>query len=186
MQREIEKSVQALTNAKTILYPTDTVWGIGCDATDEIAVKKIYHIKRREESKSLIILVSSFEMLQKYIVDIPEIVRSFLLENKKPTTVIYKNPKGIALNAIADDNTVALRIVQDEFCQELIHKFGKPVVSTSANISGALTPKTFNDISKPILDSVDYIVNLAREEINLKTSSIIRIRADNTIEIIRD
>ena len=186
MQIEIEKSLLALKKGKTILYPTDTVWGIGCDATDEIAVNKIYHIKRREESKSLIILVSSFEMLQKYIDDIPDIVRSLLLENKKPTTVIYKNPKGIALNAIADDNTVALRIVQDEFCQELIHQFGKPIVSTSANISGAPTPKTFNDISKPILDSVDYIVNLAKEEINLKTSSIIRIKADNTIQIIRD
>ena len=186
MQIEIEKSVLALKNGNTILYPTDTVWGIGCDATDEIAVKKIYHIKSREESRSLIILVSSFEMLQKYIGSIPDIVRSVLLENKKPTTIIYKNPKGLAQNAIADDNTVAIRIVQDEFCQELIHQLGKPIVSTSANISGDPTPKAFNEISKPILDSVDYIVNLSQEEVNLKSSTIIRIMEDDTIKIIRD
>ena len=186
MQIEIEKSVLALKNSNTILYPTDTVWGIGCDATDEIAVKKIYHIKNREESRSLIILVSSFEMLQKYIGRIPDIVKSVLLENKKPTTIIYNNPKGIALNAIANDNTVAIRIVQDEFCQKLIHQFGKPIVSTSANISGDPSPKAFDEIIKPILDSVDYIVNLAKEQVNLKSSTIIRIMEDDTIKIIRD
>ena len=125
-------------------------------------------------------------MLRSYIEEVPKNVIDILSAVTKPTTIIYRNPKNLAQNAIADDNTVAIRIVNDEFCENLIRLFDRPIVSTSANISGDFTPKSFKDISKPILDSVDYIVNLAKEEINLKSSSIIQIMEDNKIKIIRD
>ena len=183
---ELDRVLKVLLREQTILYPTDTVWGIGCDATSEHAVSKIFKIKNRANSKSLVVLVSSPEMLQNYIENVPEKVMAVLSKTTKPTTVIYKNPKNLAKNVIADDQTVAIRIVRDDFCESLIRKFDKPIVSTSANISGDSTPKSFKDISKPILDSVDYIVNLAKEEINLKSSSIIQIMEDNKIKIIRD
>lgn len=186
MHKEIEKSKQILAIGKIILYPTDTVWGIGCDATNENAVEKIFKIKERDDSKSLVVLVDSFEMLQNYIDEIPEKVITVLSAYTKPTTIIYQKPKNLAQNVIAGDHTVAIRIVQDEFCQKLIHQFGKPIVSTSANISGEQTPKTFNEINKSILDNVDYIVNLAKDEIDLRPSTIIKIMEDNTIKIIRE
>jgi L-threonylcarbamoyladenylate synthase len=186
MRKEIEKSIQILTNGKTILYPTDTVWGIGCDAANEDAVSKIFKIKKRGSSKSLVVLVNSLDMLRNYVEEVPQKLIAVLSSITKPTTIIYKNPKNLAQNIIADDNTVAIRIVRDDFCERLIKQFNRPIVSTSANVSGEETPKSFSEISKPILDSVDYIVNLAKEEINLKSSSIIQIMEDNKIKIIRD
>lgn len=179
-------ALENLNRSKIILYPTDTVWGIGCDATNEASVSEIFKIKKRNESKSLVILVDSIEMLEQYIDEIQESIKTYLLINKNPTTVVYSNPKGLAYNVIAEDNTVAIRIVQDEFCQKLIQKFGKPIVSTSANISGEVTPKSFSEISKSILDSVDYIVDLHKEQVTNKVSSIIRILNDGSIEVIRD
>ena len=172
---ELASALKVLEREQTILYPTDTVWGIGCDATSEHAVSKIFKIKNRANSKSLVVLVNSSEMLQNYIENVPEKVMAVLSKTTTPTTVIYNNPKNLARNVIADDQTVAIRIVRDDFCESLIRKFDKPIVSTSANISGDTTPKSFKDISKPILHSVDYIVNLAKEEINLKSSTIIKI-----------
>lgn len=183
---ELDSALKALEREQTILYPTDTVWGIGCDATSEHAVSKIFKLKNRENSKSLVVLVNSSEMLHNYVENVSEKVMTILSKTTKPTTVIYKNPKNLAKNVIADDQTVAIRIVRDDFCESLIRKFDKPIVSTSANISGDTTPKSFKDISKPILRSVDYIVNLAKEEINLKSSTIIKILGDNTIKILRD
>jgi L-threonylcarbamoyladenylate synthase len=183
---EIDNALKVLKQEQTILYATDTVWGIGCDATNEKAVSKIFEIKKRENSKSLVVLVSSLDMLRSYIEEVPENVIDILSAVTKPTTIIYRNPKNLAQNVIADDNTIAIRIVNDEFCENLIRLFDRPIVSTSANISGDPTPRSFKDISKPILDSVDYIVNLAKEEINLKSSSIIQIMEDNKIKIIRD
>lgn len=175
-----------VNEGKTILYPTDTVWGIGCDATSEVAVDKIFKIKNRVESKSLIILVDSIEMLQEYITVIPDVVLDILKAAKRPTTIVYPNPKGLAKNVIASDNTVAIRIVKDEFCEELIRKLGKPIVSTSANISGEPTPKSFGEISQAILDSVDYVVALQQDTNSSKSSRILKINLDNTIEVIRD
>ena len=182
---EINRTLVALKSQKTILYPTDTVWGIGCDATDFDAVAKIYNIKQRVESKSLIILVASLEMLQNYIEEIPKKAIEILRKSTKPTTIIYKNPKGLAKNCIAEDNTIAIRIVQNEFCQELIRQFGKPIVSTSANISGIPTPKSFSEIGSTILDSVDYIVNLQQEKIASAASRILKI-SDEKVEVIRE
>ena len=170
-----------LKEKKTILYPTDTVWGLGCDATENDAVAKIYQLKNRVASKSLIILVNDIAMLQKYVV-VPIKALEILKETKKPTTIIYQNPKGLAEKVISkEDNSVAIRIVQDEFCQELIKKFGKPIVSTSANVSGAPTPKSFSEISKPILDGVDYIVNLHQERENTKSSTILKIEGESVV-----
>jgi len=186
MKKEILYCVTKLNDREIILYPTDTVWGIGCDATNEIAVAKIYSIKEREESKSLVILVSDIEMLKHYIKEIPNSLIDVLKNATKPTTVIYKNPKGLAKNVIAKDNTVAIRIVQDEFCQKLIQKFGKPIVSTSANISGSPTPGTFKEIDQSILGRVDYVVNLYQDKINDSPSTIIKISNEGELEVIRE
>ncbi|OSY89350.1 translation factor Sua5 [Tenacibaculum holothuriorum] len=172
-----------LKEGNTILYPTDTVWGLGCDATNNNAVKKIYSIKDREESKSLIILVSSIEMLKEYINNIPQKALDILKESTKPTTIIYNNPIGLAPNTIAKDNTIAIRIPENEFCIQLIESFGKPIVSTSANISGEPTPKTFSEISEAILKSVDYVVNLQQDKVNEKSSTILKIEGDDIIVI---
>ncbi|CAM1333275.1 L-threonylcarbamoyladenylate synthase [Tenacibaculum aestuariivivum] len=181
----INTALQNLIAGNTILYPTDTVWGIGCDATNELAVKKVYQLKNREESKSLIILVDSIEMLKNYVDDIPDEALHILKTATSPTTIIYNKPKNLAKNTIAADNTIAIRIPKDDFCIQLIQKFGKPIVSTSANISGAPTPKSFTEISKAILQSVDYVVALHSNKKVVKSSTILKITASNKIEIIR-
>lgn len=186
MDKKISKLIENLKQGKTILYPTDTVWGLGCDATNEESVKKIYKIKNREESKSLIILVSSVNMLKQYLKEVPEKALDILKRATEPTTVIYNNPKGLAANTIGSDNTIAIRIPEDEFCEKLIKKFGKPIVSTSANISGEPTPKSFAEISEAILNSVDYVVDLHQDKSTEKSSRILKINLKNEIEIIRE
>ncbi|CAL2102938.1 Sua5 YciO YrdC YwlC family protein [Tenacibaculum sp. 190130A14a] len=179
----LQEIVDKLKEGKTILYPTDTVWGLGCDATNEDAVKKIYTIKNRAESKSLIILVSSISMLKEFVEEIPEKAIRILKSATKPTTIIYQNPKGLAVNTIASDNTIAIRIPDSEFCVQMIESFGKPVVSTSANISGEPTPKSFSEMSNAILNSVDYVVNLQQDKVNEKSSTILKIDGDDIIVI---
>ena len=185
MDQIINKSLVSLCQGKNIIYPTDTVWGLGCDATDKNAVEKIFKIKQRSESKSLIILVDSCEMLLNYVDVIPEKVSCILTGSSKPTTVIYSNPKGLAENVIADDNTIAIRIVNEGFAHELIQQFGKPIVSTSANISGEPSPKSFEEINPALLDSVDYIVNLPLENKNGIASQIVKVHNDGKIEFLR-
>lgn len=163
MKNQLNKAIQFLKEKKTILYPTDTVWGVGCDATSQIAVKKIYRIKKREESKSLIILVNGFEMLENYIDFIPKKIKTYLKSTTKPITVIYNNPKNLAKNVIAKDNTIAIRIVKNGFAYSLIKAFGKPIVSTSANISGENTPSYFQEISTDIKQNVDCVVSIENE-----------------------
>lgn len=184
MENELSSALERLRSGQLILYPTDTVWGVGCDATNSNAVAKIYQLKNREESKSLVILVSSLTMLKKYTDEIPEKVLDLLERTEKPTTIIYNNPKGFAHNTIAENHTIAIRIPKHEFCVQLIESLGKPIVSTSANISGDATPKSFSEISQPILDGVDYVVNLEREKITQKSSTILKINGD-AIEVIR-
>lgn len=185
MDSEIKNSLETLNQNKVLLYPTDTVWGIGCDATSEDAVAKVFEIKQRSESKSLVILVDGFEMLQKFIPKVRKVVLELLSKTTNPTTIIYDNPVGLAKNVVAADNTVAIRIVQHEFCKQLIHQFGKPIVSTSANISGNPAPKSFDEIEKSILDSVDYVVNLQRKEVSEKSSTILKIDKTGNILVIR-
>lgn len=183
MENVLADLQQVLHDGKTILYPTDTVWGLGCDATNKEAVQKIYSIKNREESKSLIILVSSIAMLKEFVSDIPVKALNILESATNPTTIIYHNPKGLASNTIASDNTIAIRIPDSEFCIEMIDLFGKPIVSTSANISGEPTPKSFSEISEGILNSVDYVVNLQQDKVNEKSSTILKIDGDDIIVI---
>lgn len=178
--------IDVLSCKGTILYPTDTVWGIGCNATDTEAVSKIFNIKQRNESKSLVILVDGLEMLKHYVEEIPEKAIKILKNKIKPTTIIYNNPLGLAKNVVASDNTIAIRIVQDEFCQELIRQFGKPIVSTSANVSGKSTPKSFKEIDASILNAVDYVVNLHQGIIANTPSRIIKFDEDGLVKVIRD
>jgi len=185
MELEIINTLKALKNGNLIVYPTDTIWGIGCDATDEKAVAKVFELKQRTESKSLIILVDGMEMLQKYIKKLPKKVTCVLVGTSRPTSVIYKNPKGLAENVIADDNTVAIRIANDEFCKKLIHNFGKPIVSTSANFSGKPSPKCFDEIDKTLLNKVEYIVNLHRKEKQNRSSQLVKISVKGRIEFLR-
>ncbi|UZO80490.1 L-threonylcarbamoyladenylate synthase [Aquimarina sp. ERC-38] len=184
-QDKLNKALSVLKKGGTILYPTDTVWGIGCDASNGDAVDKIFKLKQREESKSLICLVSDFKMLQQYVEEVPEVAYDILKFATKPTTIIYDRPLRIAENLIADDNSLAIRVVRDPFCSKLIRKLKRPLVSTSANISGKATPKGKKEIATAILEGVDYIVNLPLQNKNVPPSSIIKIGGDSTVKIIR-
>tara|TARA_B100000959_G_C14678495_1_gene499572 strand:- start:120 stop:662 length:543 start_codon:yes stop_codon:yes gene_type:complete len=180
MQKKIKEATKILQNGGIILYPTDTIWGIGCDATNEQAVSKIFDIKKRIKSKALISLFENKDHLLTITNNLPKEA-----ENNKPTTIIYNNISGLATNLKAQDGSAAVRIVQDSFCQQLIKKFKKPIVSTSANISGENSPSQFSEISDEIKNNVDYIVNLRRNEIMSISSSIIKINKDGSIQKIR-
>ncbi|WP_419214201.1 L-threonylcarbamoyladenylate synthase [Maribacter sp. X9] len=186
MTDEINKCVEILENGGLILYPTDTVWGIGCDATNELAVKKVFDLKQRDDSKALICLVANDAMLERHVEKVPEIAYDLMDLSTKPITIIYDKPNGVAKNLIAEDNTLALRVASDKFCKYLIGKFKRPIVSTSANISGTPTPKSFKNIDKAILSGVDYVVNLHQDKQNESASSIIRLGNDGTVKIIRE
>ncbi len=185
MQTEINNALKILKQGGIILYPTDTIWGIGCDATNFDAIENIYKLKQRNESKSLICLVSDLKMLNYYIQDIPEAAYDILKYADKPTTIIYDKPVRVAKNLIAKNNTLAIRIVKDGFSNQLIRKLRQPIVSTSANISGKSTPKSFKEISKEVLKGVDYVVNLPHEKKATKFSSIIKLTNDGKVKIIR-
>ena len=181
MQKEINKTIEVLKKGGIILYPTDTIWGIGCDATNKDAVSRIYEIKKRVENKTLISLVCNTIMIDKFT-DSKQLKLSV---PKKPTTVIYQNVSGLARNLIASDNTAAFRITDDKFCQALIDSFGSPLTSTSANISGEANPKQFSEISDEIKKNVDYIVNLRQNELMSTPSTILMINKDGSIKKIR-
>ena len=187
-----------LRNGGVILYPTDTVWGIGCDATNPEAVAKVYAIKKREDSKSLVLLASDMDMICRYVKEIPEMAVQLVEVNDKPMTIIYPGAvageKGcmkadrhvLAYNTVAEDGTVGIRIPMMDFCQQLVAKFGRPIVSTSANISGEPTPKKFAEISEEIKSAADYIVDPSLEKGSTgQSSSIIKVGLDYSIEIIR-
>jgi len=185
MADEINNAISVLNDGGLILYPTDTVWGIGCDATNEMAVQKIYELKERADSKAMICLVANDAMLERHVEKVPEVAYDILDLSDKPTTIVYDHPKGMASNLIAEDNTIAIRVASDKFCQYLINKFKKPIVSTSANVSGRPTPKQFSEIEEPITTGVDYIVNLKKEIIANAPSTIIKLTADGIVKVIR-
>ena len=180
MQIEISNALDTLKAGGIILYPTDTIWGLGCDATNSDAIAKIYAIKRRQDSKALISLVADEKQLKNSTGNIPD----FDI-NSKPTTVIYPNAKGISNKLLATNGSAAIRIVQDDFCKQLIQLFGKAIVSTSANISGNISPKQFSEISEEIKNNVDYIVNLRQNELMTTPSIILLINEDGSIKKIR-
>ena len=185
MKENISQALKILVSGETLIYPTDTIWGLGCDATNAEAVEKIYKIKNRPDSKSLIILVDGMEMLKKYISAVPEKILKFLNTTERPTTVIYNQPIGLAPNVVAYDDTVAIRIVQNDFCKALIREYGKPIVSTSANFSGADSPAGFDEIDPLLLKQVDYIVNLPAAETKKTASQIIKLNDLGEIEFLR-
>ena len=196
MKEQIQKAIEVLRSGGVILYPTDTVWGIGCDATDPEAVAKVYAIKNREDSKSLVLLASDIDMVCRYVKEIPEMAVQLVEVNDKPMTIIYpgavvgnaeeKSHHCLAYNTVAEDGTVGIRIPMMDFCQQLVSRFGRPIVSTSANISGEATPKKFAEISEQIKSAVDYIVDPSLEKgATGKSSSIIKVGLDYSIEIIR-
>lgn len=186
MQEEIKHTIDVLKKGGIILYPTDTIWGIGCDATNKEAVEKIYMLKKRTETKGMIILVNNLSMIYNYVQEVPEIAVQLVEVNDKPMTVVYPEAINLAENVINSDGTVAIRITSDKFCKELIKKFRKPIISTSANISGQKPPENFKAIDKNILHGVDYIVK-HRQNDNSKSSpsSIIKVGIKGEIEIIR-
>ena len=185
-ENDIEKSLKVLDEGGILLYPTDTIWGLGCDATNTKAVEKIYHIKSRAEAKSLIILIDHIDKLATYIEKVPDITSDLLESITNPVTIIYSNAKKLAPNVIASDGTIAIRIVKDDFCAELIRRFGKPIVSTSANISGFEAPVVFSQIANEIKNSVDFIVAYKQDYFTRsKPSTIIRLRDDGMYTIIR-
>ncbi len=187
MEVHINKAIEVLKSGGVILYPTDTIWGIGCDATNPEAVKKVFAIKKREESKSLVTLVSDLDMLARYVKDIPDAALDLIEVNDTPMTIIYPQAIGLAENVIAEDGSVGIRIPMNEFCRQLCFRLRKPIVSTSANISGENPPKGFKDISQQIKDAVDYTVHPSMEEKNSthKASQIIKIGLKGEIQIIR-
>ena len=198
MKEEIQKALEVLRSGGIILYPTDTVWGIGCDATDPEAVAKVYSIKKREDSKSLVLLASDMDMICRYVKEVPEMAVQLVEVNDKPMTIIYPGAvagekgcmkadrRALAFNTVAEDGTVGIRIPMMEFCQQLVAKLGRPLVSTSANISGEPTPKKYAEISEEIRSAVDHIVDPALERgATGQSSSIIKVGLDYSIEIIR-
>lgn len=186
MEQEIKNCIQSLKKGGIIVYPTDTIWGIGCDATNMRAVKRIYKLKCRAEEKKMIVLVDSREMLEKYVENVPDIAWDLIDSIKKPLTVIYPNAKNLPKNLIHPDGSIAIRITRDEFSQRLVREFKKPIVSTSANISGEPVPLSFRTIAPQIIKGCDYVVNLYHDTINeVKPSTIIRLKNQFEFEIIR-
>ncbi len=186
-ESEVEKALEVLRKGGVILYPTDTIWGIGCDATDADAVKKIYEIKNREDSKSLIILVADERDVLQYVAAPDLSVFDFIEEQTRPTTIIFEQAIGLPDNLIAEDGSIAIRIAGDEFCRHLIKRLRKPIVSTSANISGQASPKFFADVSDEIKNAVNYVVQWRQEDTRpSQPSQIIKWNNDGTRIVIRN
>ena len=184
---EIKKAIEVMRNGGVILYPTDTIWGIGCDATNEEAVKKVYEIKKRADSKALICLVDSEAKIDFYVKDVPPVAWDLIELSTKPLTVIYDGARNLAPNILAEDGSVGIRVTNEEFSKQLCFRFRKAVVSTSANISGEPSPKSFADISDEIKNAVDYIVGVRQNEKGgVKPSSIIKLGAGGVVQVIRE
>ena len=185
-EEDIRNAVNVLREGGIILYPTDTIWGIGCDATNEEAVRKVYELKQRDDSKAMICLVDSEGRMQRYVRNVPDVAWTIMETAIRPTTLILDNAVNIAKNLIAEDGSIGIRITREDFSKELCFRFQKPIVSTSANISGMKAAQNYNDISKEILDNVDYVCFARRQEHKPHTpSSIIKLSENSEVTIIR-
>ena len=185
INQEVFNAFEIIKNGGIILYPTDTVWGIGCDATNPEAVAKIYQLKKRAETQSMICLMNGEKMMYNVFKEIPEVGWQILDLSENPTTLVLDNPRNVAPNLIAPDKTLGIRLVKEPFCFKLMERMKKPLVSTSANISGQPTPKSFKEISPEIIKGVDYVVNLQHEKIAGKPSTIIKLTSDAQVKVIR-
>lgn len=186
MIEDIKKACEVLQAGGLILYPTDTIWGIGCDATNEEAVRKVYALKKRMDKKAVLVLTDSTAKLNMYVSDIPDIAWDLIEVADKPLTIIYANAKNLAPNLLGEDGSVGIRITKEDFSRRLCERFRKPLVSTSANISGESAPKNFQEISDIIKNGVDYIVKYRQDDISqAKPSNIIKLGDGGVIQIIR-
>jgi len=187
MNEDINKALEVLKSGGVILYPTDTIWGLGCDATNKGAVEKIFKIKKRNEQKSMLILLNNISSIYSYVDIVPEIAFDIIELSDKPVTLIFPGAKNLAKNLIAEDGSIGIRITHERFTEQLLKKFKKPIVSTSANIANTETPLNFSEISIEITEKVDYIVKYKQEETTLgNSSSIIKIGLSNEIQVIRE
>lgn len=186
MNTEITKALEVLKAGGIILYPTDTIWGIGCDATNSKAVEKIFKLKGRDAGKSVIVLLDNDNKIQSYVNDVPEIAYSLIEYAENPLTIIYSNAKNLASNVVHEDGSIGIRIPNHAFCKKLIERFRKPIVSTSANLSGEKPPENFSAISEEILNGVDYVINLEQSDTSVKKSStIMKLEPDGRFSFIR-
>lgn len=183
--KEVEKTAEVVLAGGTILYPTDTIWGLGCDATNEEAVQKIASLKKRSEGKSFIILLDNENDLMKYVKEVPPMAYELIEFSEKPLTIIYPNAKNIAQSAINSDGSIGIRVTKNPFLQALLRKIRKPIISTSANISGNDFATSFDDIAEELVSGVDYAVNLYRNQTFNQPSSILKLEIDGQIKIIR-
>jgi L-threonylcarbamoyladenylate synthase len=185
MKEEINKTCDILHKGGIILYPTDTIWGLGCDANNADAIDKLYELKQRDPSKSMLILVEHVSRVQAYVNNPPDVALDMMELSDSPLTIIFDGAKNLPTNLIAEDGSIAIRVVSQGFVHDLIRRFKRPIVSTSANFSGQESPLKYTDIDKKLVEQVDYSVNLSRNSRHVKASSIVRVRENNQIEIIR-
>ena len=187
MIEDIKAALEVLQKGGVILYPTDTIWGIGCDACNEDAVKKIYAIKNRVDSKSMLVLMENAALIERYVAEVPDIAYDLIELTDKPLTIIFDGAKSLAKNLIAEDGSVGIRVTAEKFSSELIRRFRRPIVSTSANLSGKPSPACFDEIDQEIIDAVDYVVKY-RQDDRQKTvpSSIMKLGRGGEIKIIRE
>jgi L-threonylcarbamoyladenylate synthase len=185
-EEDIKESLITLRKGGIILYPTDTIWGLGCDPTSDAAVARIFNIKSRSEGKSLIILADGLSMVERYVTELPEIIYELAEVSESPLTIIYPKGKNLAPGVCSEDGSIAIRICHDEFCKELINRFRKPIVSTSANFSGSPSPANFDAIESGVFEKVDYSVKYRQDDRSKNQASpVIKINIDGTIKIIR-
>lgn len=186
LKDEVAKALNVLQQGGIILYPTDTIWGIGCDATNTEAIKKIFALKQRNEAKSMIILLDNDNKLQSYVNEVPEIAYQLMEYAENPLTLVMPGAKNISPVLIAEDGSVGIRVTNHDFCQQLIQRLRKPLVSTSANISGQPSPKNFGDVAPEIINGVDYVVDLEQHDLSeKKPSTIMRLQPDGRFEFLR-
>lgn len=186
-ERSIEASLQCLSKGGIIVYPTDTVWGIGCDATDPRAVDRIYRLKRRPDTKSMIILIADARDLLRYTAGAHPGTLDYLEAATRPTTVIYDHAQGLPANLVSPDGSIAIRLVKERFCSTLLKRLKAPLVSTSANLSGLPAPHIFPEISSEITHGVDYVVEYRRDDTTAATPSrIVRLASDGTLTVLRE
>lgn len=185
-KKDIEQALDVLRKGGIILYPTDTIWGIGCDATNSEAVEKVNQLKGRTKDKSFIILLDNDNKLSSYVREIPDVAYELIEYSDKPLTIIYSGAKNLSPNLIASDGTIGIRIVKHDFCEELIHRFRKPIVSTSANLTNHPSPKNFSEIEDEIIEGVDYVVNYQQEDQHESSAStIIKLGPSGQFDLIR-
>ena len=186
LEEEIAKSVDLLKKGKIILYPTDTIWGIGCDATNTKAIQRIYKLKGRSANKGMIVLIDTADKLEKYLKKVPPIAYDLISHSKSPLTIVYPGAKDLSKSVIAEDGTIAIRVVHGKYSGETIKQFGKPIVSTSANFSDQPTAKTFDQIGDGIKEGVDYVVLAFRNTVHsVKASTIIKVEDDGSFSVLR-